>query len=325
MSRLSFLFRTDVHVADHSPVSWKADYPTEIWSNLEQIGQIAKAHEVNAVLDGGDYFHIKPASRNSHQLVEKSARIHKAYPCPTFSIEGNHDMSANNLESISKQPLGVLYATGVFQHLREQVFKDGDLQVRVVGVPYDPNRALEDLLRIEKKPGDTHLITIVHALAGLNPPASVEDFFNEPVFRYGSLVRRNGPDIMCFGHWHTDQGVEQIEGRHFVNHGSVSRGALVRENLTRVPKVSILEIDGGDIRIKEIPLQVAPAEDVFDLEKKAAHDREQDSIDQFVLTLMADNSFDPEIPVEENIKSLGFANDVREEALRFIELARSIG
>jgi exonuclease SbcD len=312
-------------VAGHSPASWKADYPTEIWSNLEQIGQIAKAHEVNAVLDGGDYFHVKAGSKNPHSLVEKSARIHAAYPCPTLCIEGNHDMAHNNLETIPSQPLGVLYATGVFGHLREQVFKDGDLQVRIVGVPYSPKRTLEEMHRIQKKPGDTHLITVVHALAGLNPPASVEEFFNEPVFRYESLVRRNGPDVMCFGHWHRDQGVEELEGRFFVNQGSVSRGALVRENLLRTPKVSLIEIDGGVITIKEVPLQVAPASEVFDLEKKAAQEREHDNIDQFVMRLLADSSFDASQDAVANIKAMDFAHEVKSEALRFLDLARSVG
>jgi exonuclease SbcD len=325
MSRVSFIFRTDTHVAGHSPASWKADYPSEIWSNLEQIGQIAKAHDVNAVLDGGDFFHVKAGSKNPHSLVERAARIHAAYPCPTFCVEGNHDMAHNNLETIPNQPLGVLYAAGVFGQLREQVFKDGNVQVRVVGVPYSPKRTLEDLHRIQKQPGDTHLITLVHALAGLNPPASVEDFFNEPVFRYESLVRRNGPDVVCFGHWHRDQGVEELEGRFFVNHGAVSRGALIKENLQRTPKVSVIEIDNGVVSVKEIPLQVAPAEDVFDLEKKAAAEREHDNIDQFVMKLLADSTFDPTQSVEANIHAMDFAHEVKSEALRFLELARAVG
>jgi len=325
MSRLSFLFRTDVHVSDRSPESWKGDYPTEIWSNLEQIGQLAKAHEVNAVLDGGDYFHVKAASRNPHALVERTARVHREYPCPTFCIEGNHDLSANNLETISRQPLGVLYATGVFGHLREQVFKDGNLQVRVVGVPYSPERSLEDLLRVQKQPGDTHLIMVVHALAGLNPPPNVEDFFNEPVFRYEALVRRNGPDAVCFGHWHRDQGVEEIEGRHFINQGAVSRGALVRENLERAPKVSLIEIDGGEIKVTQIPLSVAPAAEVFDLERKAIQEREHKDIDQFVNRLLADVEFDPSQDVGENIRRMEFAQNVRDAALYYYEKGGEVG
>jgi len=325
MPRVSFLFRTDVHTSDRSPESWKADYPTEIWSNLEQIGRIAQAHDVSAVLDGGDYFHVKAATRNPHSLVEKTARIHKEYHCPVYSIEGNHDISHNNLETLGKQPLGVLYAAGVFEHLREQVFRDGTTQVRVVGVPYSPDRTMDDLLSIQKKPGDTHLVMVVHALAGLNPPPNVEDFFNEPVFRYESLVRRNGPDAVCFGHWHRDQGVEEIEGRFFVNQGATSRGALVRENLQRTPKVSLIEIDNGELRVTQIPLSVAPASDVFDLERKAIQEQERTSIDQFVMRLLMDTDSDPSESVEDNIRKLDFAQDVRDKALHYIEMARSIG
>ena len=54
MPRVAFIYRTDTHTCDRSPISWKGDYPAEIWSNLEQVGQLAKVHEVNAVLDGGD-------------------------------------------------------------------------------------------------------------------------------------------------------------------------------------------------------------------------------------------------------------------------------
>jgi len=325
MPRLAFLYRTDTHVTDRSPISWKGDYPAEIWSNLEQIGQFARQHEANAVLDGGDYFHVKASSKNPHHLVERSARIQKAYPCETYEVEGNHDLAYNNLESIGKQPLGVLYTSGVFHQLRDQVFKDGNLQVRIVGVPYNPTRTMEDLHRIQKQPGDTHLIAIVHALAAKNPPPQVEDFFNEPVFPYEALVTRNGPDVWCFGHWHRDQGIEVIRGKHFVNLGAVSRGALVRENLQRIPKVALIEIDGGDVRITPIALSVAPAEDVFDLEKKAAQEKERHDIDQFVLQLLADGGIDPTASIEANIHGLNFADDVRREALRYLELVEAVG
>lgn len=325
MPRISFAYRTDTHVCDRSPVSWKGDYPEEIWSNLEQLRKIAVEREVNAVLDGGDYFHVKAASKNPHRLVEKTARIHKGYPCPTFEVEGNHDMTYNNLDTVGSQPLGVLYATGIFHQLREEVFRDGNLQVRVVGVPYSPNRRLDELLSIQKKPGDTHLIAIVHALASKNPPPQVEDFWNEPVFGYESLASRNGPDVWMFGHWHRDQGIEMIRDRHFVNVGALSRGALTRENIERIPKVALVEIDNGDLSVSAIPLSVAPASEVFDLERKAHQEKERHNIDQFILRLMADGAIDPAASIEDNIRSLNFADEVRDEALKYLELADSIG
>ncbi len=58
MSVIRFIFRTDVHVSDRSPASWKGDYPAEVWANLEQVGELAREHGALAVLDGGDYFHV---------------------------------------------------------------------------------------------------------------------------------------------------------------------------------------------------------------------------------------------------------------------------
>jgi len=325
MPRLSFIFRTDTHVSDKSPSSWKADYPAEIWSNLEQIGKMAAEHEVTAVLDGGDYFHVKAASRNSHASIIKTADIHRVYPCPVFCVEGNHDLAYNNLDSIERQPLGVLYAAGVFQHCRDQVFRDGSLQVRVVGVPYNPHRTLEELLAIQKQPGDTFLIAVVHALAAEKPPANVEDFFGESVFRYSDLVSQDGPDAFMFGHWHRDQGITSIDGKQFVNQGAVSRGALIHENTQRTPQVALLDFDLTGLKTRTLPLVVAPAEDVFDMERKERVESESHSIDQFIMKLQEDASFDPTATIEANIQNLGFANEVRDLALEYLEQARGVG
>ncbi len=322
MPRVAFIYRTDTHVCDRSPSSWKADYPTEIWSNLEQIARFAKERDVAAVLDGGDYFHVKAASRNPHSLVIRSIAIHKAYPCPVLSVEGNHDISYNNLETIDRQPLGVLYEDGTFRHLREEVFEDGGMRVRVVGVPYNPERTLAELLSIQKKPGDDFLIAIVHQLAAAAPPAKVEDFFGEPVFRYQDLVTPDGPDVFCFGHWHKDQGVVELGGKKFVNQGAVSRGSLINENTRRTPKVSYLDITPTGIVVVELPLIVAPAEDVFDFDKKERAEKESESIDQFIVQLQNNVRIDLSASIESNVEQLNFAQDVRTTALEYLVRAR---
>lgn len=321
---MNFIFRTDTHVADKGPESWKGDYPAEIWSNLEQIGAFARKYRAEAVLDGGDYFHVKAPTRNSHALVAKTAEIHATYPCPVFCIEGNHDMVYNNLDSIERQPLGVLYASGVFQHLREHVFESDGIRTRVVGVPYSPFRTLEELRKIRKQPGDTFLIAVVHALAGKNPPAHVEEFFNEPVFRYSDLVFDDGPDVWAFGHWHRDQGIECIDGRFFVNQGAVSRGALSKENLERIPKVALIELCSSGVTVGALELKVAPASEVFDLEKKERLERESDSIEEFVRTIQASAAVDPAASIEDAMASCGdFARDVHDLAREYLEAARA--
>ena len=323
MPRVSFLFRTDTHVSDRSPVSWKGDYPAEIWSNLEQVGKLAREQSVNAVLDGGDFFHVKSASKNPHSLIVDTARIHSAYPCPTHSIEGNHDITYNLLDTVPKQPIGVLYETGVFGRLRDTTWTDGEMRVRVVGVPYSAHRTAEELRSIQKQPGDDFLIAIVHSLAGEEPPPSVKDFFNEPVFRYDHLITKDGPDVWCFGHWHKDQGIVKLGHKTFVNLGALSRGALVNENLHRTPKVALLAFEPGVIDVRPFEMQVAPASDVFDLERKERLEQEHRDIDQFIAKLQSDAAFDPSESIEANIQSLGFAADVKQLALDYLERARS--
>lgn len=311
-------------MADRSPASWKGDYPAELWESLRQIGELARKYQVQAVLDGGDYFHVKAATRNSHAIVAKTASLHLSeYSCPVWAIEGNHDIAYRSLDTLDRQPLGVLFASGVFHKLRNEVFREGSLKVRVVGVPFDPLLKLEDLLAIKKEPGDTHLIMVVHALASKDPPPNVNEFFGESVFRYSDLVHEGGPDVVCFGHWHRDQGVEVIDGRYFVNPGAISRGALIKENLNRIPKVVLIECSEEGISISAAPLKVAPAREVFDLERKARQERENESIEQFVDRIRQDVQLEASSSVEETVRSLDFARDVRDAALEYLERARA--
>jgi DNA repair exonuclease SbcCD nuclease subunit len=322
MSRLAFIFRTDVHQSDRSPASWKGDYQAEVWDCLDQIGELARKYKADGVLDGGDYFHVKAATRNSHGIVAQTAEVHRGYPCPTYHTPGNHDIAYNNLDTTGKQPLGVLYAAGVFHQLGEHVFEGGGLRVRLVGVPYNPKRTLEELRQLKKEPGEV-MIALVHALAAEKPPAHVEDFYGDPVFRYGDLVYDGGPDIWCFGHWHKAQGVVELQGRYFVNPGAVSRGALVRENLERVPQVALIEVTDKGVTVGTIPLTVPPAADVFDLERKERRETESQVIEGFIEHLQEGVDADPAASVEDNIGALvDFASDVRSLALDYLRRAR---
>jgi DNA repair exonuclease SbcCD nuclease subunit len=319
---LAFLFRTDVHVADRSPASWKGDYPGEIYSSLEQIGELAVRYGATAVLDGGDFFHVKAPTQNSHRVVAQVALVHQRYPCPVYCIEGNHDIKYNNLSTIAEQPLGVLYNARVFRHLRDESFTGDDVTVRIVGVPYSPFRTVRDLQAI-RKIGDEKLIAVVHALAGEDPPSTVDEFFGEPVFRYEELIVDGGPDAWCFGHWHQDQGAIKIRDRWFVNQGAVSRGALSRENLTRTPKVALITVQPSGVEVTTIPLSVAPASEVFDLERKHQQDQESKSIEQYVERIKVELTRSHELSVEDTILGLSFAREVHDAALDYLQRARS--
>lgn len=318
---MKLLFRTDCHVSDRSPASWKGDYQAEVWDLLTQVGELAEKHNVDAVIDGGDYFHVKAATRNSHALVARTAALHGNYHCPVYHVEGNHDLAHNNLDTVDKQPIGVLYESGVFKQLRDVTFEGPD-KTRVVGFPYAPNRTLDEL-RAVRKEGDERLIAVVHQLAAKAPPGRVEEFFGEPVFKYEDLIYDDGPDVWCFGHWHIDQGIEVLDGRYFVNVGALSRGALVKENLTRRPKVVIIETGPTGIEaVEAVPLRVLDATEVFDLEKKERQEKRHEAIEAFARTLRHQQELDTSASLEDTIGSLAVSQEVSALMLEYLERAR---
>jgi glutaminase len=97
---------------------------------------------------------------------------------------------------------------------------------------------------------------------------------------------------------------------------------LTHENTARTPQVSLIEFESGGPRIKTIPLIVAPASDVFDMERKERAEQESRSMDSFLERLQEDQSFDPSLSIDDNIKTLDFAAEVRDLALAYLAQAR---
>ncbi len=291
MSEIRFVTSSDEHLADLNPGFRKDDYRGAVLKKLEWQGELAKSVGADALLRGGDFFHIKRANQTTMATMAMVSSIHRRYSCPTYSVAGNHDMSYNDPESIPRQPIGVLFNSKIFRRLRDERFEKGGTRVRVVGVDFTTDlddEALRDAVR--KKDGDTYTIAFVHALASHAPSEKFSSFFSERVFDYRDLVFDGCPDVYVFGHYHKDQGVQEHLGVQFVNVGAVSRGALTFENLERVPKVTSITCNSQGISIDVHNIPCEDASVVFDLELKKQIDHQKKSLGDFISMLRSDSS-----------------------------------
>lgn len=289
MSELRFITSSDEHLSDNNPGFRKDLYKEAILEKLVWQGEFARKFDADAVLRGGDLFHVKEANKNTMASVGRVAAIHRGYHCPTHSLAGNHDMSKNDPLSIPRQPLGVLFKSEVFSPLIDNRFHSGDMSVRVIGVDYTIDLdydALHD--KVRKVDGDTYTIAFVHALAAMAPDEKIQSFFNETIFDYRDLVFNGCPDVYIFGHYHKDQGIQEHNGVKFVNLGAISRGALTFENIERRPKISSIICNSQGISIEEHEIPCKDASEIFDFEKKKALDKERRSIDEFITKLRSD-------------------------------------
>jgi DNA repair exonuclease SbcCD nuclease subunit len=305
-----------------------------VFDKLGQVRDLAREVNAAAIIDGGDFFYIKSPGRNSHALVHRTAEHHSTYPCPVYCTPGNHDSVYGDYSFLPQQPLGVLYSTGIFKRLydeHEAVFivpsdrhpehlsESMGFKVRVVGVPYHGNRYdMERFTSIEKGDEDI-LICVAHVLAS-NKGGTM--FEGEDIIKYADLVD-TAPDVFLFGHWHKNQGVEEIGGKQFVNIGSLTRGSLSQDNLDRVPAAAVLRCTEKGVEVEVKPLNVRPAVEVFDVEGRERQVKRQVEMDSFVTAIR--DALQPAKEGEtlaEAVTSMGdVPNEIRERALAYLESA----
>ena len=266
---ITLVWRTDVHMADEPPQSRTDDWTATILGKLDQVGQIATKVKANAVLDGGDFFHVKSPTRNSHELVRRVTNLHASYPCPVYGNVGNHDVKYGSMEYLSESPLAVLFESGTFRRLydeHEAVFEQDGVKVRVVGIPY--HGTTYDMNRFTSivKGDEDYLVVMVHCLASAKGGTMFEA---EDVIGYSQLVNLD-PDVWCFGHWHKDQGITEIaRNKWVVNVGSLSRGSISQDDMNRTPTCVVMRASKQIMTFEPIKLKVAPPDIIFNLEARA--------------------------------------------------------
>lgn len=320
---IKLIWRTDAHLSDYTPRSRKDDWTEAVLSNLRQVATIATRVGADAIIDGGDYFDIKRPVKNSHGLVRRSIEEHRSHGIPTYVVPGNHDCLHGDYSNLPKQPLGVLYEAGVFLRLydeHEALFEKDGVKVRVVGIPYHGTSYDRDRFRIEKGDED-FLVVAAHVLASKKGGSMFE---GEDIMKYDELLDLS-PDVTCwmFGHWHKNQGVEEIApGTTVVNIGSLTRGSISQDNLSRTP--ACVELSFSDQFMYEVhELSVPPAEEVFDVEGKAREEQRESRMESFVSsirnTLMASTSR----PLDEVLDSLSadVPSVVKERVRSYLEEA----
>ena len=320
---ITLVWRTDVHMSDRTPRSRKDNWTETVLNKLRQVGEIAREVKADAVLDGGDFFDVKSPQRNSHAMVRQVAEVHKDYPCPVYANVGNHDCVYGDIAFLPQQPLGVLFATGVFKpcyDFKQEWFVDPITakSVRIVGVPYHGTKYDFDRIANIKKGPEDYLVVMCHLLAS---PQGGSMFEGEDIVKYSDLVGHDA-DVFCFGHWHKDQGITEIAPKQFVvNTGSMTRGSLSQDDMDRQPCAVIMRFDHDGITFDTRRLEVTPAAEVFDVEARSRQEERSSAVDTFVDSIKDTLTGTSGVPLVDLVRGATPDDAVRESALLYLENA----
>jgi DNA repair exonuclease SbcCD nuclease subunit len=321
MDEITIVWRSDAHLADEPPQSRTDNWTDTILEKIVQVGEIARSVKANAVLDGGDFFHIKSPIRNSHALVQRVIEAHKNYPCPVYVNIGNHDVKYGDMKFLDESPLGVLFSSGVFKRLyddKEVLLRVGDLSVRVVGIPYHGTKYDMSRFTSINKGTENWLVANVHCLASIQGGTMFEA---EDVIRYSDLMN-TAPDIYAFGHSHNNQGVTGINGKQFVNIGGLSRGTISQDDVERIPECAIMRFTQKEVKIERRPLVVKPSKEVLDILGKVKKEAREMTMEAFVESLKDSLQARKDESLLELIQDIpDVPQEVRERALSYLEKA----
>ena len=333
---LIFLTANDIHVSDGNPRSRIDDFKESVFDKIGQLKSASVKLKADAVLMAGDLYNLKKPIHNSHTLNRELIEAFKQFKCPIYAVPGNHDLSGNNLDSITSQPIGVLFEDGTLHNLAsavtivkdkidgitQQVISKKDLKVSLVGIPYIEDLDL-DKLAIPPK-GDCQVqICLMHVYAG--PQAG--NVHKERLYGYDELAKL-GPDIFVLGHYHIDQGIRTMHGKTFINIGSISRGILSEENIDHKPKIGFLKISLTDGKISvvtdSILLKVKPVGEIFDLNKREEEKRESAEIQKFIEELVKEAKIGDSTTLESVLDAMNLSKIVRDRTVNFIQEATTI-
>jgi DNA repair exonuclease SbcCD nuclease subunit len=319
---VKIIWRTDVHITDDPPDKRIDDWATTCLNKLEQVGEIARLEKALAVIDGGDLFHRKSPGKNSHNLVQRLLNVHQRYPCRTYANVGNHDVKYGDIRFLGESPLGTLFQSGVIGRLydhHEVWLEEDGVTVRIVGVPYHGTTYDLDRFTSIKKGSEKFLVIIAHVLASQGGGSMFEQ---EDIIPYSFLDGLDA-ELLMFGHWHKNQGITTLpSGKIVVNIGSLSRGSLSQDDIDRTPSCAVITFDEG-ISVKEVPLNVRSALEVFDLQSKVRQATKEFSMEQFADSLKQTLASGEGVPVEDRIRGLPVEETVREQMLLFLEQAKA--
>lgn len=275
----------DIHLSDRPPSSCNEGYTDDILDMLSYIAKLEKALKADAVVWAGDIFHHKQPSRTSHGTVLKLMKVAQEYD-NLWVVTGNHDISSDRLDSLEKQPLGVLYAAGVLQELN-----GWHPTLPIFGVPWQqhwlapgtPEEALdywrEDAKAME---GGSNANKLVVTHAPIYPPTVADNVLFElvPLAGAGGLSEAMGNEgYLYYGHIHEPHHIFDVDGVTYANMGSISRGSLHEYNLARKIQVAFWTPEHGFVPV-DIPHK--PASEVFKLAEAKEKKEEKMSLDSFL-------------------------------------------
>ncbi len=240
---MKLLITGDWHYRANPPRARKDDFQATLNAKLQEVGDIARKHDVDAIVVPGDVFDSPNPAYSTltalEQVVEDIGR-------QIWAIPGNHDEFGHSLESLNRTAYGHLSGTGMIADLTREPVIAGCVAVEGNGFSANTDNGIDDYIKKYNTPSGMVSIVVAHGMLLERAPGfEIKHTLLDAVARYPRC-----PDVLVCGHEHLGFGVKRlprVKGGELV---AINPGALVRltahpGEIERMPQVCLLEIYPG--------------------------------------------------------------------------------
>lgn len=249
------LFVGDLHLDSTTPSSRVDDYSDTSISKLYSLKNICLVKSIKCVVFLGDIFNKHDQSNTYLNKVLKVFKSFKDDNISLYTVVGNHDLSFERMDTLSRSPLQMLFTTGLLNHLDQEVLDTGSYLVTLKGLDYPDSPVSVSELDLHTK------VNVLCAHRFFNYA------YNDPHNLSTDDCISLGYQVYAMGHDHIQYDVENYRSFLVVRPGSFMRTSSHAYNLSRNVSVDIIEFQGTEDQPRLIPirenLSVKPASEVF--------------------------------------------------------------
>lgn len=326
LKQLRFLYFTDTHLRGNPPEARVDDFAESVKAKLREIVSLAGDLGVAAAIHGGDLFDVpEPGLGQVGEYLE----ILRGLPCPLYIVEGNHDIYGHNPATLPRTLLGLLVRLGVVRLLTPEpvYFGDGNVRVQITGRGFhaEIDRRSPALDYAAAKRGCDVAVHVAHGMA---LPGELDGAGFLPVFTpLADIAGATEADYTLLSHYHFPFEAK-IDGKRFLNPGSLVRLSAHPSDAARMPQVLVLDIDGAASH-RFVPLSCARlGEEVLDRAHLDARQYREERREAFLASLGEmraawSGAVEPEAVLRETLARMGAGAKVEAEAWRRFQLIQS--
>jgi len=259
---VKLLYLTDTHIRNTNPPVRRDDFAASLKTKLSEIVALANDLQVEAVLHGGDFFDLPcPSLSEAGDFVSLFAELR----APIYAVAGNHDVFAYDPGTLDRTMLGFLDRLGHIRLLppdRAVYLDNGRQRVQLTGRHFHCDIDRRDP-RLDYCVVKRDCDFAVHLAHGMLLEAPLEYGPSHTVV--ADIAPFTEADVTLGSHAHFGFADIYIDGKLFVNPGSVARMSAHPTDLKRRPKVILLDFSSGSPVVTHIPLASAlPGPEVID-------------------------------------------------------------